>query len=339
MALEVFSTAHKAPTTVSHLHDTFYVIAVLSNPERYKTRTRLFKDFMRRMDAYGAHLCVVELAFGDREYLVTDPTNPLHIRLRSDTSLWHKENLINIGISRLPSNWKYVAWIDADIDFVRPDWINETINELQHHPVVQMFEDAVDMGPEHQIMTTSKGFAYCYKKGLPYNGRTLKVSKEDSSPGYYYSYQSGTGYYWHPGYAWAATRDAINTMGGLFELGIVGAGDHHMACCLIGEGKRSIPAGVTAEYKKQVLHWEQRVSRLHHNIGFVRGTIYHFWHGKKRDRAYKTRWEILKENAYDPVKHVHKDWQGLLTLYPGHEKLRNDLRDYFQSRNEDSIDL
>ena len=112
-----------------------------------------------------------------------------------------------------------------------------------------------------------------------------------------------------------------------------------MACSLIGEGRSSIPKGIHPNYRKYVLAWEERALRLHKNIGYIKGTIYHFWHGKKRDRAYKSRWAILKDNAYDPVKHVHKDWQGLLTLYPGHETLRNDLRDYFQSRNEDSIDL
>jgi hypothetical protein len=113
----------------------FYVIAVITNPERFKIRPRLFSDFMERMKKYGVNLYVVEGAFGDRDFEVTDPENPRHIRVRTDSELWYKENLINIGISRLPSTWQYVAWIDGDIDFVRPDWMLETIHELQHHPV------------------------------------------------------------------------------------------------------------------------------------------------------------------------------------------------------------
>ena len=325
--------------TVNHLTEHFYVIAVLSNPERYKTRTRLFKEFMGKMKRYQVNLCVVEVAYGDREFEVTDPTNLLHVRMRTDSELWHKENMINIGISRLPSTWKYIAWIDGDIDFVRDDWVEETIHELQHHPVVQMFEDAVDLGPNHEIMTTSKGFAYCYKRGLEYKGKKM-VSKEKDISGYYHSYVGyGKGYYWHPGYAWAATREAINTLGGMFDLAIVGAGDHHMACSLIGDPERSIPRGVTPEYKRQVLQWANRAGRLHKNIGYIKGTIYHFWHGKKRERFYKDRWSILVDNKYDPLKHVHKDFQGLYALHDGHQKLRDDLREYFQSRNEDSIDL
>ena len=314
----------------------FYVVAVMTNPESFKKRPQLFKEFMARMDRYGAKLYVVEAVFGDRTFEVTDPANPKHIQLRTDTELWHKENLINVAISRLPSNWKYVAWIDGDIDFMRPDWMEETYHELQHHPVVQMFEDAVDLGPDHQILSTHKSFAYCYKNGIP----RKKVVRGKSGDAYGYYYTSGMkGAYWHPGYAWAATRDAINTFGGLFDLGIVGAGDHHMACCLIGEAMNSVPKGVHPAYKNAVVAWEKRALRLHKNIGYIKGTIYHFWHGKKRDRQYKDRWAILIDNKFDPSSDIHYDWQGIWSLYPGHEALRDDIRRYFQSRNEDSVDL
>jgi len=306
----------------------FYVIAVITNPERYKRRPQLFKEFMARMDRYGARLYIVEGAFAGRDYEVTDQANPRHIRIQTDSELWHKENLINIGISRLPATWKYVAWIDGDVDFVRPDWMLETVHELQHHPVVQLFEDAVDLGPDHEILQTYKSFAYCYKNDLPQK----KVSSSASH------YKTSPGTYWHPGYAWAATRDAINTLGGLFDIGVVGAGDHHMACCLIGCAERSIPKGVHVNYRKAVLAWQERALRIHKNIGYIKGTLYHFWHGKKKDRHYKDRWQILIDNNFNPATDIHKDWQGVWALYSGHDKLRDEIRAYFQARNEDSVD-
>jgi len=281
----------------SHLLDDFYVVAVMTNPERFKTRPRLFREFMERMDKYGVKLYVVEGAFGDREFEVTDSSNPRHIQMRTDSELWHKENLINIGITRLPPTWKYVAWIDGDIDFIRPDWALETVHELQHHPVVQLFEDAIDTGPQHEVLTVFKGFAYCYKNNLPRKVGDEKRVKNSPSFAYYGDYTS-PGTYWHPGYAWAATRDAINTLGGLFEKAILGAGDHHMACALIGEGERSLPKGIHPGYTDAVMAWQKRADRLHHNIGYVKGTIYHFWHGKKRNRQYKERWQILLSIFY-----------------------------------------
>lgn len=325
-----------------HLLDDFYVVSIVTNPERFKTRVRLFKDFMARMKRYGVNLYVVEGAFKDREFEVTDPTNPTHIRVILESELWHKENLINIGISRLPSNWKYVAWIDGDIDFTHPNWAIETVHELQHHPVVQMFEDAIDLGPDHEILTTFKGFAYCYKNGLErkkLTTKSLKFNEQNTSyPYYMFSKEYSPGTYWHPGYAWAATRDAINTMGGLYDTAIVGSGDHHMACALIGEADMSIPGNVTEAYKQSVKSWESRALRLHKNIGYVKGSLYHYWHGKKINRRYRDRWQILTSSKFNPVTDIHKDWQGVWSLYPGHEKLRDDIRIYFQQRNEDSID-
>jgi len=317
-----------------HLLDNFYVISVMTNPERFATRPRLFLEYMKRMEKYGVNLYVIEGAFGDREFEITDSLNPRHIQVRTDSELWHKENLINLAINRLPANWKYVAWIDGDIDFVRPDWALETVHELQHHPVVQLFEDAVDLGPSCEILNTYKGFAYCYKNNLPKNSSSVEVD----NPPYYTSTCTSNGTYWHPGYAWAATRDAINTLGGLFDMAILGAGDHHMACALIGEAHISLPRGIHENYKKYVYSWQKRALRLHKSIGFVKGTIYHFWHGKKRNRKYKERWQVLIGNNFNPSTDVHKDWQGVLTLYPGHDKLRDQIREYFQSRNEDSID-
>lgn len=342
-----------------HLEKDFYVISVITNPERFKTRARLFKEFMHRMERYNVKLYVVEGAYGDRDFEVTDANNPCHIQVRTDSEIWHKENLINIGISRLPNNWKYVAWIDGDIDFVRPDWVMETLHELQHTPVVQMFTDALDMGPDHEVLTLFKSFAYCYKNGLPRKATSTPV-RDSTDPTvlvndvvnppnivqaiappsglYGLGNQVSPGTYWHPGYAWAATREAINIMGGLIDFAIVGAGDHHMACCLIGEAQRSIPNGLHDNYKQGILAWEKRAARLHKNIGYVRNTIYHFWHGKKRNRKYKERWEILTSNNFDPIKDIHRDWQGVLSLHPSNIELRDEIRNYFQSRNEDSID-
>jgi hypothetical protein len=313
----------------------FYVVAVITNPERFQKRPKLFKEFMARMEKYGVNLYVVEAAYGERGFEVTDTSNPRHIQLRADYELWHKENLINIGISRLPANWKYVAWIDGDIDFIRPDWVEETVHELQHHPVVQLFEDAIDLGPDHEIIQTHKSFAYCYKNNVP----TKHIIDGGEKIPYLVKFKKTAGSYWHPGYAWAATRDAINTMGGLLDFAILGSGDHHMAHSLIGRGKESCHKDISDNYKKMILAWEERATRLHKNMGYIKGSIYHFWHGKKKDRQYSDRTNILVENKFDPDIHIHKDWQGLWALYEGHDSMRDQIRSYFQCRNEDSIDL
>jgi hypothetical protein len=42
--------------------------------------------------------------------------------------------------------------------------------------------------------------------------------------------------FWHPGFAWACTRKAYDKMEGLYDLSILGSGDHNMALSLIKNG-------------------------------------------------------------------------------------------------------
>ena len=322
--------------------ENLYVISVLTNPERYKQRTKLFKEFMGRMKNYGVNHVVVECVQGCRPHEVTDASNPLHIQLTTNSVVWMKENLINIALSRLPANWKYAAWIDGDVDFVNPDWVEDTLHELQHAPVVQLFEHAIDLGPDHEILNKWESFGSCYVKEKPFKGSKKEWDKKkDSDEGYYFGqYGEGSGEYWHSGYAWAATREALNGFGGLIDFAIAGAGDHHIACGIIGKIMHSVPSKVHPNYIKLLKEWEMRALRTaHKHMGFVKGTLVHYWHGKKRDRQYRGRWEILTKNQYDPTCDIHKDTQGLWVLHPSNNRLRDDLRHYFQSRNEDSIDV
>jgi hypothetical protein len=96
-----------------------YVVTCISNPVRYHSSYALYQGFRKRVNDAGAILYTVEMAFGDRPFKITDAENPHHIQVRSFFELWHKENMLNIGIRRLPIDWEYVAWIDADVQFTR----------------------------------------------------------------------------------------------------------------------------------------------------------------------------------------------------------------------------
>jgi hypothetical protein len=296
-----------------------YVIAPITNPCRYRTRYKLYEDFAKMCSDAGAELYTVEVAFGHRPFAVTEANNPRHIQLRTRSEIWHKENMINVAISRLPSDWEYVAWIDADISFARHDWVRETLNQLQHYHVIQMFSTAQDLCPNHETFQRHRGFVYSYLHGFP--------------PTKCYSN-------WHPGFAWAARREAIDHLGGLIDIAILGAADRHMAFGLIGKIEQSLPGDkLDPAYMGELMRWQERAeTHIHRNVGYMPGTVLHHWHGKKRDRKYKERWQILIDNKYHPLLDLKKDWQGLWALTDHNIKLRDDLRAYFRSRNEDSID-
>jgi hypothetical protein len=124
---------------------------------------------------------------------------------------------------------------------------------------------------------------------------------------------------------------------------VIGAGDHHMILAIIGHAEKSVPEGIHANYTKAIEQWQKSMLDFtKKDIGFVDGSILHHWHGKKANRRYWQRWDILKNNDFNPETDIRRDHQGLMVLVVKDERqrrLRDHLRNYFIERNEDSIDL
>jgi hypothetical protein len=210
-----------------------------------------------------------------------------------------------------------MMWMDADFQFVRPDWATEVIEALQHWKVVQPFSNAIDLGPDHEIIGTHTGFAYNYNRGL----------------------EPGTPYtpHFHPGYCWAWRRDAWDAVGGMIDRAVCGAGDHHMALALIGKPEISLPGGLHPNYVKMVTDWAHKAERfIERDVGHVAGTLLHHFHGWKEDRGYENRWKIVQGTQFDPEVDLIPDDRGVLHLAPGRTYLRDRLRQYMRQRNEDA---
>lgn len=341
-----------------------YVITPLFNPQRFKRRWKLYTDFQKHVRDSGAVLVTVEASFGERTSamdkwaspyaanetttswksfgpasvpnLARMPENRLkqdYIKVRVDYEyeIWTKESLMNIALQHLPPDWRYVAWIDADVLFARPDWVSETLHQLQHYHFVQMFSIAMDLSPKYEPIAAHQGFVYSYMQG-----------KEVPPDGYYEKERKVPGIInkWHPGYAWAARRDALDSVGGFIDWAILGAADNHMARGLIGCVEKSCNPKIHPNYRKRLLDWQNRAeSAIKRNIGYIDGTLLHYWHGSKVDRRYWDRWKILIENDFDPEIDVFKDSRGIYRLSGNKPKLRDQIRQYMKQRNEDSIDM
>jgi len=312
-----------------------YVVTCISNPLRFKSRERLYRQFAEHMRESGVTLVTAEMTFGERPYQVTELGNPHHVQVRGHTELWHKECLLNLGMQRVVQLYpdaKYLAWIDADVEFVdRRGWAVETIQQLQHYQVVQLFQKCIDMDPQGVGFQQHNGFAWSYATGRP----------------------RGRGYgHWHPGFAWAIRRSALDSLGGLYDMAALGSGDHLMAWSFLGQGAKQLEGSgviklegkMSPGYVGSVADWERRaVQYLHRDLGYLPGMILHHWHGKKADRRYESRYTILSKYQFDPYTDLKRDTQGLWVLdMDGTERMinmRDGFRRYFRGRNEDSIDF
>ncbi len=326
------------------LPDKLYVVTAISNPCRYRTRYDLYEAFARQVAASGALLYTVELAFGARPFEVTQAGNPQHVQVRGSCELWHKENLLNLGIARLPPEAQYIATIDADLTFARPDWVQETLQQLQHYPLVQMFSDIQQLDSGSKSIGQGLSFVEAWQRGMLLktpNGQassTLafhpnKVKLPPYPP-------PGCCELGAPGGAWAYCRSTLDALGGLMEDSLVGAADYFMAAALYGLADLVLATGYTPAFVASVKQWEARaLAHVKKNVGVVSGLVLHHWHGPMAARGYGERWQLLVKHQFNPATDLKRDSQGLLTLEdngdPRLVALRDDLRQYFRSRNED----
>lgn len=299
----------------------FHVITMISNPAEFYRRYELYKQFEDRMlNDYSVQLWTCEIALGERAFAVTDARNPRHLQLRTNDEFWHKENALNLMVARLPADWQTVAWIDADIKFLNANWVDDTLAALDVYEVVQLWENANDLGPRGETIHTHKSAMSSYIQGIDYEGGYASKGK------------------WHPGYAWAMTRTAWNNLGGLIDRSPVGSADFIMCHALVGKYERTMRGGTYPQaYMDYCKAWQGRAERyVKRDVGFVPGTIVHFWHGDKVNRKYYPKHKVIIDNNFHPFLDIFTDWQGLYRIEDHAIGLRDDIRRYFRERDEDS---
>jgi hypothetical protein len=300
------------------IENKLHVILCISNPCLYARRYILIKEFINRMELEETDVIiyVVEYAYKNQRFIITDPKNPRHLQIRTDIPIWHKENMVNVGVKHLlPKTWKAFAWIDSDIEFENPSWAMDTLKVLNGtKDIVQLFSQCIDMNQEEEAMSIFTSFGHQYVKELKYSKQLVR--------------------FWHPGFAWACTRKAYEKMGGLYEKAILGSGDNIMALSLIKQGLKSVNENSTDDYIQSVLDFQERVKTL--RLGYVPGVIRHYYHGSKKNRRYGERWQILLKHEYSPSLHTINNQYGVLE--PTKEcpkELLYEIMDYFKQRNED----
>lgn len=301
------------------IEDKLNVIIVISNPCLYAKRYILLKEFVNRFDQEeeNVNLFIVELIYTNQKFIVTDKKNKNHLQIKSDTPIWHKENMINLGVKYLlPKNYKAFAWIDADLEFENNTWAIDTLKILNGcKDVVQIFSHCIDMNNDESTLNAFNSLGYCYTKGKEYNIKGLD--------------------YWHPGYAWAMTRKAYEKIGGLYDKGVLGSGDSIMALSFINKVSKMHNINYHSDYNNSMLEFQKKVKGL--RLGYTPGVIRHYYHGTKQNRQYTERWKIIIKHSYSPKIHLtYDDNDVLIPTKNFSSEFKEDIINYFKERKEDN---
>jgi len=290
------------------------VILVISNPCLYARRYILLKEFVKRIEEEeeNVNLYIVEMVYGNQKFIVTG-NNKRHLQVKCDVPLWHKENMINMAVKMLPSDYKAFAWIDADIDFESSSWAIDTLKILNgYKDVVQIFSHCVDMDKDDSTLRVFNSFGYNFCKKKKCVGKGLD--------------------YWHPGYAWAMTRKAYEKVG-IADKAILGSGDNIMALSFINKCQNIMNPKYSMAYNEYMMNYQKKAKSL--RLGYVPGVIHHHYHGTKQNRKYNERWQLLIKYQYNPNIDVYYSKGILKPTETFSNEFKEDIMDYFRQRKED----
>jgi hypothetical protein len=317
------------------------VVSCFFNPAGSHRRVANFQAYLSAMRNSGVRCLVVELAFGANEFAIVGHDDV--IRLRTNDVLWHKERLLNIGIETLlAEGYRKIAWLDGDVEFADANWPLELANRLEHANLCQVFESIGVQEHENGPPIVAPSAVKYFRE----TGRLYQQPARRGRPMLNGILKGG-----QSGFGWAARAEVLRQVR-LFEGAVVGGGDKliyiaslaedftsksfaqlsqsRIACSACGHRNRS------EAYTAQLTDWAQRWSAaVAGKVDYARLYITDMYHGKRDDRGYMSRHDILYRNDFDPAADLYHDATGCLAWREGTDALKREVEAYFLSRRED----
>ena len=322
------------PKFEKKLPGTFWGITTFFNPARYKNKIKNYKRFREHTKMQGLNLLTVELAFGDRPFELNKNDADILIQLRTNSILWQKERMLNIGLKNLPDNCDKFAWLDADIRFCNDNWIKDTCRILESYVIVQPFESVIRL-PRGIYYMNPKKISFSLdieKEGYKSYGMAYRISQLGKRA------LKNMSLYGLSGLAWAARRDVFEK-NGLFDKSIFPFSDLFMAHSFYNTDDFS----ADVEYfinndlvKACFLDWAGKIRKIvKDSVYFTEGSLLHFWHGYLKNKNYPECKRILNKYNFNPDKDIKIDSNGCWVWGSEKPKLHKELERYFFLRNEE----
>lgn len=287
-------------------HPEAVIVACYYNPTNNPYRLLAFNKFYESIKHLNHR--IVECVIGDSEPQL--PQTEFISRVSTNTTLWHKESLLNGLVKNLPSNFKYVFWVDADVIFTNRNWMVDAVNELQpsKNRMVQLFEycihlDQDEFEPSFNV-EAERMDASIPKLRHPKLWRSFGANYATTN----YSDNENYDTHGHVGFAWGARRSVLDAMP-LYDKALIGGADHIMAHAAAGHINHKCICKSFTDDIDAVNEWSEQFRRVvGGRIGYVKGDLYHIWHGDVSKRQYLKRIQDFTSTAKEITE---KDENGL----------------------------
>lgn len=275
---------------------------VLFNPAQSKRILMNYLYVRNLLEQEKLPVFTLELVYEGRTPEVKDA-----FHVRTNSFMFHKENLCKILESNIPCRYTKLAFLDADVYFRDKTWYDKTSTLLNTHDVVQPFERA------HWLDLT-------YKKTM----LTRRTVLLNTKPQWDFAY--------HPGFAWCFKRKWFQQIG-FFEYAVSGSGDTLSTAAWLQksfpQNFQSLPSPLVDKYTLYKLVATPKITYLKDL------DLYHLFHGSRQNRQYVDRHKILdiKEDIEDLLQR-NKD--GVFEWKDG-SKWNPLYIQYFKKREDDGL--
>lgn len=311
--------------TYSRTRGDFWAITSYFNPTN---SIRRIQNFRRFREALNVPLVAVEWSWsqGPRLQLDADDAEIL-VQVCGPDLIWQKERLLNLAISKLPENCRYVAWLDCDVLFEDHNWYLSVARKLEQVLLVQPYSCLINLDAQHRPIPD----------GEPGGGIRSPISDRKrwaSLPEDFLKHQF-TGLPIACGYAWAARVELLRKHG-LYDACVMGGGDRAIFYAAIGRIEEA------AEYLKmsevRLRHYKEWAipfwGDIRGSTGWVPGAMRNLWHGAIQKRRYEDRHKGFIKFEFDPYSDVMIGADGEWRWASAKEEMRQYVVDYFFSRGE-----
>ena len=271
---------------------TLAAVVPFYNYMRADSRLRNYHQTAAYLRARGFAVYVAEAVLEGDEFQIPQTDRVSRFTVRDP--LFIKESLFNAILHELPEQYTAVAWLDADFIFDRPDIVDATIEALRKWPVVQTF----------------KTLQWLDTNGKPERGR----QSDYSGAGYRAAMKPSNAFGRWPGGAWAARRDVLDEIGGLYDGYPAGSCDVLALAGFLGQDKGRLRRYSSATVNHFMPWYKRAHDVVRGRIGYVEAVASHLFHGVLKNRQYTKRHDVLKRKNFDPVRHLQRNADGINQL-------------------------
>ena len=309
--------------------DPLWAITAYFNPVGYRRRRENFRIFRARLQV---PLVAVELGFEGR-FDLRDADADILIRVADGDVMFQKEQLLNLAVQHVPAECRHVAWLDSDIVFERGDWMDDALDALSRHGLVQLFGQVDYMpagwtgapGDASEVYVSGRALDAPQRRAM---SRARRSGCGCRAPGGRFIRRASPG------------RGAVRCSNspGCTSACIVGGGDSALLGAVFDDVEhlaRRQEMGPAQEASYQAWAGMFRAA-AGEDIGFVEGRIFHLWHGDMESRRIGLRHAGFGRFDFDPAVDIAKGADGAWRWSSPKPAMHAYVADYFVARREDA---